>query len=172
VQSRCEKLVKIVPAAPSETIPATAAVALSSLAWRPFKERVCFPKLSSHERSAIATLLMRQTIESALTEIVWLAGKLKSSLLSNKRAIALFSFTLNNGEYSATTAANARAAGPLAVELAANAGDTNAWPSTKRIAVARTFFMYFDHHCFARSCANSALASFKSAVSKPSVNQL
>jgi len=101
---------------------------------------------------------------------LWLVRDLKLS--SNKRAIVLLSFALSMGEYSATTAANAKAAGPLTVESTADASDTNAWPSIRKIAVARTFFMSFDHHYVAWSWANSVLASFKSAVSKPSVNQL
>src|SRR5579859_6380075 len=68
-QARCEKLVKIVPAAPSEATPAADAVALSSLAWRPFKVIFCVPKVTSQERSPISTLLIRQTTASAFTEI-------------------------------------------------------------------------------------------------------
>src|SRR6266446_1424654 len=65
------------PAAPSEGTPASTAVALSSLARRPFKERLCVPKVSSQERAVMSMSLARQTTASALTEIFWFAGNPK-----------------------------------------------------------------------------------------------
>ena len=65
------------PAAPSDEAPAVRLVALTSFASRPIKARLRSLKVRSQVRAVISTLLVLQTIESAVTEILVLGGKPK-----------------------------------------------------------------------------------------------
>jgi hypothetical protein len=109
------------PRSPSGEAPAVRAVTLTSFASRPVKARLRSPKVRSQVRAVISTLLVRQTTESAVTEIVLLGVKPKLVLPPNSRAIILLSKARTTGECCAITAANARAVGPVAVTSAATA---------------------------------------------------
>src|SRR5262245_25754195 len=69
VQLSLERLSKFDPAAPSGGTPASASVAKISLAVEPFSVLTFLPKVSSQERRVMSTLLVRQTIRSAVTRI-------------------------------------------------------------------------------------------------------
>ena len=72
-------------------------------------------------RAVMSTLLVLQTTESAVTEIFVLGVKPKLVLPPKRRSIILLSKARTNRECWATTAANARAVGPVAVTGAATA---------------------------------------------------
>src|SRR5215475_15248796 len=128
------------PAPPSETTPAAARVAKSSLASRPFRTRLAAPKASSHVRDVISTLLARQTTESVVTEIFRLGGKLMRLLPLNSRAMARRSKEPSTDEWKVTTPASARAAGPDALPDAADAVDAPC-PRTSKTARNENFFI-------------------------------
>ena len=69
VQFSFERLSDTDPAAPSAATPAMASVAKISLARRPVMVCLAPLKVSSQERAVMSTLLTRQTILSAVTEI-------------------------------------------------------------------------------------------------------
>src|SRR5689334_7866193 len=69
VQLSFERLSVTDPAAPSDGTPAMASVAKTSLARRPLMVCLAPLKVSSQEREVMSTLLTRQTILSAVTEI-------------------------------------------------------------------------------------------------------
>src|SRR2546421_1675555 len=69
VQLSIERLSNTDPAAPSDGMPAMTSVAKISLARRPAMVCLAPLKVSSQERAVMSTLLTRQTILSAVTEI-------------------------------------------------------------------------------------------------------
>ena len=69
MQFSFERLSNTDPAAPSGGTPAMASVAKISLARRPVMVCLAPLKVSSQERAVMSTLLTRQTILSAVTEI-------------------------------------------------------------------------------------------------------
>src|SRR5207253_7598307 len=69
VQLSFERLSNTDPAAPSAGMPAMASVAKISLARRPVMVCLAPLKVSSQERAVMSTLLTRQTILSAVTDI-------------------------------------------------------------------------------------------------------
>src|SRR5262249_40156526 len=115
VQRNLKMLSMLEPAAPPEGTPAAAAVAPTSLAWRPVSVRLREPKLRSQLREVMSTLLTRQVTESASTEIFVLGVKPNEVLPRNRRAITRLSKGRTAGECCAITAANARAVGPVAL---------------------------------------------------------
>src|SRR5262245_46389406 len=121
VHRRLETLSMLEPAAPCDGIPAAAAVAPTSLASRPVNVRFRDPNLSSQLRDVMSTLLTRQTTESASTDIFVLGVKPNLLLPRKRRAMTRRSKARTAGECCAITAANAKAAGPLAVPGAADA---------------------------------------------------
>src|SRR5262245_12923318 len=121
VHRRLETLSMLEPAAPCDGIPAAAAVAPTSLASRPVNVRFRDPNLSSQLRDVMSTLLTRQTTESASTDIFVLGVKPNLLLPRKRRAMTRRSKARTAGECCAITAANAKAAGPLAVPGAAEA---------------------------------------------------
>jgi len=121
VQTNFEMLSTIEPAAPSDEAPAIIPVALTSLASRPVKARLPALKVNSQVRRVISMLPVRQTTESTVTEMFVLGVKPKFVRPLNSRAITLLSKGRNRGECCAITAANAKAADPVAVTGAASA---------------------------------------------------
>src|SRR5262249_22122693 len=121
VHRSLEMLSMLEPAAPSEGMPAAAAVAPISLASRPVSVRLRAPKLSSQLREVMSTLLTRQVTESASTEIFVLGVKPKLVLPRKSRAMTRLSDARTAGECGAITAAKAKALGPLALPGAADA---------------------------------------------------
>src|SRR3984893_10599910 len=119
--SNFEMLSTIEPAAPSDEAPAVRPVALTSFASRPVKVRLRTPKVRPQVRAVMSKLLVLQTTESAVTEIVLLGVKPKLVLPPKSRAIIRLLKARTNGECWAITAANARAVCPVAVTGAATA---------------------------------------------------
>jgi hypothetical protein len=97
--SNFEMLSTIEPAAPSDEAPAVRPVALTSFASRPVKVRLRTPKVRSQVRAVMSKLLVLQTTESAVTEIVLLGVKPKLVLPPKSRAIIRLSKARTNGDH-------------------------------------------------------------------------
>ena len=74
-------------------------VALTSFASRPVKVRLQIPKVRSQVRALMSKLLVLQTTESAVTEIVLLGVKPKLVLPPKSRAIIRLSKARTNGDH-------------------------------------------------------------------------